>query len=449
MERLFGTDGVRGVANVELTSELAYKLGRVGAYVLTQETKHTPKILVGMDTRISGYMLKSAIVSGICSMGAEAIVLGVMPTPAIAYLTRYYGADAGVVISASHNPFEFNGIKFFNSSGYKLPDHLEDRIEDIILKSKEELPQIKGEFIGIESIEENAIDDYLDYVKNNIDIDLTGLKLAVDCANGAAYRVAPEILKRLGAEVIVCENKPNGVNINNKCGSTHLGNICKFTKNVGADIGLAFDGDADRLLTCDEMGNLVDGDKTLAITGLQMKREGRLRKNTIVVTVMTNIGFDIMAAKEGINVVKTKVGDRYVLEEMLKGGYILGGEQSGHIIFLEHNTTGDGIITALQLLRVMKVTGQKLSELASIMEIFPQVLINAKVKNNNKYKYLEDKIIADMCKQLEDEFHGEGRVLIRPSGTEPLVRVMIEGKELDIITTRAKQLANLIEERIG
>jgi len=275
------------------------------------------------------------------------------------------------------------------------------------------------------------------------------LKLAVDCANGAAYRVAPEILKRLGAEVIVCENKPNGVNINNKCGSTHLGNICKFTKNVGADIGLAFDGDADRLLTCDEMGNLVDGDKTLAITGLQMKREGRLRKNTIVVTVMTNIGFDIMAAKEGINVVKTKVGDRYVLEEMLKGGYILGGEQSGHIIFLEHNTTGDGIITALQLLRVMKVTGQKLSELASIMEIFPQVLINAKVKNNNKYKYLEDKIIADMCKQLEDEFHGEGRVLIRPSGTEPLVRVMIEGKELDIITTRAKQLANLIEERIG
>jgi len=451
MGRLFGTDGVRGIANIELTPELAYKLGRAGAYVLTKEKSHTPKILVGMDTRISGHMLKSAIVSGICSMGAQAVVLGVIPTPAIAYLVKQYNADAGVVISASHNPFEFNGIKFFDNNGYKLPDHLEEEIEEIVLNNcnNEELPQIKGRDIGTEKLEENAEEDYINYVKNTIDTDLSGLKIAVDCANGAAYKVAPKVLERLGAQIIVCENKPNGININDNCGSTHISKISNFTIENGADVGLAFDGDADRLLACDENGTLVDGDKILAITGLQMKKEGRLKKNTIVVTVMTNIGFDVMASKEGINVVRTKVGDRYVLEEMLKDGYILGGEQSGHIIFLDYSTTGDGIITALQLLRVMKVTGKKLSELASVMKTFPQVLVNAKVKNENKYTYLEDKVIADMCKQLENEFKGEGRVLIRPSGTEPIIRVMIEGKMLDVITEKANKLASLIEERLG
>jgi len=451
MGKLFGTDGVRGIANVELTAELAYKLGRAGAYVLTREKSHRPKILVGMDTRISGHMLKSAIVSGVCSMGAQAIVLGIIPTPAIAYLVRHYGADAGIVISASHNPFEFNGIKFFDSNGYKLPDHLENEIEEIVLNNcnNEDLLRVKGEDIGIEKIEENAVEDYISYVKNTIDTDLSGLKIAVDCANGASYRVAPEVLERLGAQVIVCENKPNGVNINDKCGSTYISRISKFTIDTGADVGLAFDGDADRVLACDENGDLVDGDKILAITGLQLKKEGKLKKNTIVVTVMTNVGFEMMAAKEGINVVRTKVGDRYVLEEMIKNGYVLGGEQSGHIIFLDYGTTGDGIVTALQLLRIMKITGKKLSELASVMEALPQVLVNAKVRNEKKQAYLEDKIIADMCRKLEDEFKGEGRVLIRPSGTEPIIRVMIEGKELDIITEKAKKLASIIEERLG
>lgn len=449
MGRLFGTDGVRGIANVDLTPELAYKLGKAGAFVLTQEKQQRPRILVGMDTRISGQMLKSAIVSGICSMGAQAIVLGIMPTPALAYLTRYYNADAGIVISASHNPFEFNGIKFFNSGGYKLPDHIEDKIEEITLDRMFGFPQIEGKDIGTESFEVNAVEDYLSYVKSTIDTDLKGLKIALDCANGAAYKIAPEILRRLGAQVFVYEDKPNGININDKCGSTYINNVSKLTREMKADIGLAFDGDADRLLACDENGDLIDGDKILAITGLQMKKEGRLKGNTIVVTVMTNIGFDIMAANEGINIIKTKVGDRYVLEEMLKNGCALGGEQSGHIIFLDHNTTGDGIITALQLLRCMKLTDKKLSELSKVMRTFPQVLVNAKVKNENKYTYLEDKIIADMCRQLENEFQNEGRVLIRPSGTEPIIRVMIEGKELNVITERAKQLASVIEQRLG
>ncbi|NMB96857.1 MAG: phosphoglucosamine mutase, partial [Clostridiaceae bacterium] len=293
MGKLFGTDGVRGIANIELTPELAYKLGKAGAYVLTQEKRHRPKILVGMDTRISGHMLKSSIVSGICSMGAQAVVLGVIPTPAIAYLVRHYGADAGIVISASHNSFEFNGIKIFNSSGYKLPDHLENKIEDIVLNSckSEEFPKIEGKDIGTEIIDENAVEYYLNYAKNTIDTDLSGLKIAVDCANGAAYKIAPKVLELMGAHVFAYENKPDGININDKCGSTYINNIRKLTQNTVADIGLAFDGDADRLLACDENGNLVDGDKILAITGLQMKKEGRLKKNTIVVTVMTNIVF--------------------------------------------------------------------------------------------------------------------------------------------------------------
>lgn len=449
MGRLFGTDGVRGIANSELTPELAYKLGQAGAYVLAAEAKHSPKILVGMDTRISGHMLESAIVAGICSVGAEAVCIGVIPTPAIAYLVKHYKADAGVVISASHNPYEFNGIKFFNSSGYKLADAVEDKIEAIILGEGDEIPRPTGRHIGAKSIIESASEDYISFIKSTVDTDFTGLKVAVDCANGAAYRIAPAALFQMGADVFVINNQPDGININKDCGSTHIKGLQKFVVECGADVGLAFDGDADRVLAVDEKGQLVDGDKIMAIIGLELKKRNKLNNNTIVTTVMSNLGFDIMAKREGLNVVKTKVGDRYVLEEMLDKGYVLGGEQSGHIIFLEHSTTGDGLLTGVQLLSVLKNSGKKLSELASVMETLPQVLRNASVKNENKDKYLEDEVVARICRELEAEFNGEGRVLIRPSGTEPLVRVMIEGKDQEYITGRAEELAKIIEERLG
>lgn len=449
MKRLFGTDGVRGIANSELTAGLAYKLGQAGAYVLTAETKHIPKILVGMDTRISGHMLEAALVAGICSVGAEAICLGVIPTPAVAWLTRHYKADAGVVISASHNPYEFNGIKFFNGNGYKLSDEMEDRIEDIIVRNLEPLPTPTGSKIGIRTVKDSATRDYVNFLKGSIDCDLTGLKIAIDCANGAVFRAAPEVLSELGATVFTINDKPDGININKNCGSTHIKGLQQFVKERGADLGFAFDGDADRVLAVDEKGDLVDGDQIMAIIGLELKKRGKLAKDTIVATVMSNLGFDIMAANSGIKLAKTKVGDRYVLEEMLDKGYVLGGEQSGHVIFLEHNTTGDGLMTALQLLKTVRSTGKKLSELASVMQVLPQVLKNAKVKNENKHRFMEDELVARMCCELEEEFHGEGRVLIRPSGTEPLVRVMIEGKDQEYITRRAVELAGIIEERLG
>lgn len=449
MGKLFGTDGVRGIANQELTPELAYKLGQGGAFVLTSETNHIPKILVGMDTRISGDMLEAALVAGICSVGAEAVCLGVIPTPAVAYLTKLYGADAGVVISASHNPYEFNGIKFFNNQGYKLPDAIEEKIEDLILNNSEEITLASGCRIGRKSIQHKALDDYINFLKNTIDCDLKGMKIALDCANGASYMAAPSVLSQLGAEVYVINNQPDGTNINYKCGSTNTDDLCKLVLETGASVGLAFDGDADRLMAVDEAGNVVDGDQIMSVLGLHLKRRGKLNKNTIVATVMSNLGLDMMAKASGIDIVRTKVGDRYVLEEMLSCGYSLGGEQSGHIIFLEHSSTGDGILTGLQLLKVMKNSGQKLSELSSVMKVLPQVLRNAKVKNSNKYKYLEDEIIAAKCKELENEFNGEGRVLIRPSGTEPLIRVMIEGKDSKYISSRADELVKIIEERLG
>jgi phosphoglucosamine mutase len=449
MQRLFGTDGVRGVANLELTAELAYKLGQAGACVLTAQTKHTPRILVGMDTRISGHMLEAALVAGICSVGAEAVCLGVTPTPAVAYLTRYYKADAGVVISASHNPFEFNGIKFFDGRGYKLSDSMEDSIEEMINKDSCKDLLLTGERLGKRTSAENALHDYVNFLKGTIDCDLKGMKIAIDCANGASYESAPLVLSELGADVCVISNKPDGININRDCGSTHMSQLKSFVLECGADLGFAFDGDADRVLAVDEKGNLVDGDQIMAIIGLALKQGKQLDKNTIVATVMSNLGFDIMARDNGLNLVKTKVGDRYVLEEMLDKGYVLGGEQSGHVIFLKYNTTGDGLLTALQLLQVLKASGRKLSEHASVMQILPQVLKNAKVKNENKHRYMEDELVAKLCNELEKEFHGEGRVLIRPSGTEPLVRVMIEGKDIDYITKRAAELAAVIEERLG
>jgi len=449
MGKLFGTDGVRGVANLELTPKLAYQLGQAGAYVLTGETKHTPKILVGMDTRISGDMLEAALVSGICSVGAQVISLGVIPTPAIAYLTRLYDADAGIVISASHNPYEFNGIKFFNSNGYKLPDATEDKIEEILLTGGEELPKPIGQNIGYRAYQESALEDYVSFVNGTITGNLEGMKVAIDCANGASFQAAPLSLYELKAEVSVINNEPDGININAGCGSTHMQQLQAHVKEIKADIGLAFDGDADRVLAVDEKGNIIDGDQIMAIIGLHLKEQGTLAHNTIVATVMSNMGLGIMAKNNGLNIEKTKVGDRYVLEEMLNSGYMLGGEQSGHIIFLEHNTTGDGLLTAVQLIKVLKDSGKKLSELASVMQVLPQVLINAKVTNEKKYKYLDDEVIKKMCQELEDEFKGEGRVLIRPSGTEPLVRVMIEGKDKEIITRRAKELVRVIEGRLS
>lgn len=449
MGRLFGTDGVRGVANSELTGDMAFKLGRVGAYVLASETSHMPRILVGKDTRRSGDMLEKALTAGICSAGAEAVLAGYIPTPAIAYLVRKYNYDAGVVISASHNPAEFNGIKFFNNEGYKLSDALEERIEAIILDQTETVPCPVGEGVGIVSELNTAVDDYVAFALGTIHCDLKGMKVAMDCANGASFETSPKAMHKLGAELLVISNDPDGININKNCGSTHLEMLKHFTVDNGCDIGLAFDGDADRVLAVDEKGEMIDGDKMMAIIGLSLKKKGLLKNNTIVATVMSNLGFDVMARENDLNIIKATVGDRYVLEKMLEGDYILGGEQSGHIIIRTHNTTGDGLVTALQLLQVLKESGKKLSELAGIMTVFPQVLKNARVRNDNKHAYLDDPIIAEKCRELEQTFHGEGRVLIRPSGTEPLVRVMIEGRDQTYITEKAVELVKLIEERLG
>lgn len=446
MSRMFGTDGVRGVANTELTAEIAYKLGRAGAYVLTKGT-HKPKILVGKDTRISGDMLEDALVSGILSVGAEAVRVDVIPTPAIAYLTRKYNADAGVVISASHNPVEYNGIKFFNGEGFKLSDELEDRIQRVIENNFEGVPSPTGKDVGRSIIEDNAQDDYVEFTKSTIDIDLTGLKVALDCANGAAYQTAVKTFRELGADVRVINNDPDGININDNCGSTHPEELMDYVVRKKCDVGFAFDGDADRCLAVDEKGNLVNGDFIMGICGKYLKKQGRLKNNKIVVTVMSNMGLEIALEKEGITEEKTKVGDRYVLEEMKKGGYVLGGEQSGHIIFLEFNTTGDGLVTALQMSSIIKKSGKKVSELASIMKELPQVLVNVRVASDKINLYKEDGQVVSAIDEIESRLKGRGRVLIRPSGTEPLLRIMLEGENQDEIENLANSLANLIKEK--
>jgi phosphoglucosamine mutase len=373
----------------------------------------------------------------------------VVPTPTVAYLTRELGADAGVMISASHNPLEFNGIKFFNSEGYKLRDELEDEIENLILTRSDNIPLPTGEEIGTWDIDHSSVEKYIDFVCGTIPGDLKGIKVLIDCANGAASEIAPIALKRLGADVEVIHHKPNGVNINRLCGSTHMEDLQNQVIGRGMEAGIAFDGDADRCLAVDEAGEVIDGDQILSIIGLDMKKGGRLNKDTIVATVMSNLGFTVMSKEQDINLIQTRVGDRYVLEKMLKHNYNLGGEQSGHVIFLDYNTTGDGLITAIQLLYVMKKTGKPLSELKKCMDIFPQVLINAQVKNENKHDYLEDLEIQEAIEVLEEKFKGQGRVLIRPSGTEPLVRVMIEGKDKAVIEEEAKKLAAFIEEKLG
>ena len=446
MGRMFGTDGVRGIANVELTAELAYRLGRAGAFVLTEKA-HKPTIIVGMDTRISGDMLEAALVAGICSVGAHAICVGIVPTPAVSYLTRLYKADAGVVISASHNPVEYNGIKFFNRNGYKLPDEVEDRIEELIAKNLVHVPSPIGGNLGRREYRKEGILEYMKFTKGIVEGDLRGIKVALDCAEGAAYIAFPQVFKELGAEVFVIHNNPDGKNINKKCGSTHMDELRKFTVDNGCDIGLAFDGDADRCLAVDEKGQVVNGDFMLSICAKDMLKRGELARNTLVVTVMSNMGLDIACKREGINIVKTKVGDRYVLEEMLKEGYNLGGEQSGHIILLDYNTTGDGLLTALKMTCILKKSGKKMSELTGIMMELPQVLVNAKVSNEKKDAYTKDNLILMEIDKLEKALDGRGRVLIRPSGTEPLVRVMLEGENQVEIDVMAHELASLIEER--
>lgn len=448
MGRMFGTDGVRGVAGKELTIDLAMKLGQAGAYVLTKEKAHQPTIIVGCDTRISGGMLANALIAGICSVGANAVYMGVMPTPAIAYLTKKHKVDAGVVISASHNPMEFNGIKFFNGEGYKLSDQLEDEIEELIRSGMKDIKMPIGSGIGSVTYRMDAREEYVFFMKKTVPVDLSGLKIVIDCAEGAAYYTAVETLKGLGANLVAIHTNPDGTNINANCGSTHMDELRARVVYEKADVGLAFDGDADRMLAVDELGNEVDGDQIMAMIGSYMKEKGTLKKNTIVATVMSNLGFTLMGEKNGIHIERTKVGDRYVLENMLENGFNIGGEQSGHIIFLDESTTGDGLLSGLHLLEVMVKSGKKLSELAQIMEVLPQALVNAKVPTHKKDKYMEYPEIAQAISDLEKRFAGEGRVLIRPSGTEPLVRVMIEGKNQEEIEKEAKVLAELITKNM-
>lgn len=447
MGKLFGTDGIRGVANEELTPELAFQVGRAGAYILAKEKKGS--IIIGRDTRASGSMLEAAITSGILSMGIDVISLGVIPTPAVAYLTRKYSGLAGIVISASHNPGEYNGIKFFNHKGLKLRDEVEAEIEDII-SNKIEVPTraIAGD-IGRLTIHNEGQEDYIKYLIETIKVDLTGVKIAMDCGHGALSEIGPATIKRLGGEVIAINTSPDGMNINDNCGSTNSDMISDLVLKEKADIGVSFDGDADRIIAVDEKGIVLDGDHILAICGTQLYKQGKLKNNTVVGTVMTNMGLDNYLKENGMEIKKTKVGDRYILEEMLNSDYVLGGEQSGHIIFLDYNTTGDGLATALHLLEVMKNTGEKMSSLNNLMTNYPQVLVNAKVPNGLKYSYEENDKIMEEIEKVESLFHGEGRVLIRPSGTEPLVRVMIEAKEDNGIEKIAKDLAIFIEEQLG
>lgn len=445
MGRLFGTDGVRGVANEELTPVLAMQLGQAGAYVLTREKEHKPTIMVGCDTRISSDMLANALMAGACSVGANCVYVGVLPTPAIAYLTRKYKVDAGVVVSASHNPVEFNGIKFFDGNGYKLPDDLEDEIEALIRNGMKDVKFPTGASVGKIKYRTDAREEYINHSIKAVNVDLRGLKIVVDCAEGASYYTSIEALKELGGEVVAIHNSPDGTNINANCGSTHMEELQARVVYEKANVGLAFDGDADRLLAVDELGNIVDGDQIMAIVGNHMKSQGKLKGDRIIATIMSNLGFFLMGERNKIEIQQTKVGDRYVLERMREIGASLGGEQSGHIIFLDENTTGDGLLSALHLLQVMVETGKPLSELSQIMEVMPQALVNAKVSNHKKENYMDYPEIAEAIGKLNEKFAGEGRVLIRPSGTEPKVRVMIEGKDKKQIDAEAKKLAELIQ----
>lgn len=448
MGRLFGTDGARGIANSQLSCELAMNIGKAAAMVLTEHKVEKPKVLIGKDTRISGDMLECAIACGLCSVGVDVMLLGVVSTPAVAYLVKKYGYDAAFMISASHNPCEYNGIKIFQSDGYKLPDELEEEIEAIIL-DKSEIPPIKtGEELGRVTYCKTAVSDYIDYLKSTVDCTFENMQIALDCANGSSSVSAFELFSSLGAKSDVLSATPNGVNINKDCGSTHLTNLIEYVKNNKMSAGFAFDGDADRMLAVDENGEVVDGDKIIAIIAKFLKKQNRLSNNTAVVTIMTNMGFYEFCEKEGIKCEKTKVGDRYVLQKMLEGNYSLGGEQSGHIIFKDYATTGDGQLTALQLLSVMKKTKKKLSELAKDMTVYPQTMVNIKVSDMGKARFYDDEEIKNAISEAEKELLSNGRVLVRVSGTEPLIRVMLEGKDKNKIDVLANEIADVIKKRL-
>lgn len=449
MGRLFGTDGARGVANTELSCELAMQIGRAAALVLTRHQSDKPKILIGRDTRISSAMLEAALVAGICSVGADAELIGVIPTPGVAYLVSKYEADAGVMISASHNPVEFNGIKLFSATGYKLSDEIEAEIEALILDTPEEIPLKEGIELGRIYRRRSAPLDYIAHIRSTLEGDLKGIRVAVDCANGSASTTAEQLFESLGADAIIFHEEPDGTNINKDCGSTHLDSLVEYVRMHDCQLGVAFDGDADRCLAVDENGNIVDGDQMIAIFANHMKQDGSLKKDTAVVTVMSNLGFFRFAEDNGIQARATKVGDRYVLEEMLKEGYNLGGEQSGHIIFSDYATTGDGQLSAVQLLHILKETGRPLSELADVMEQYPQVMVNVKVSNDRKALLDTDADVKAVIKQAEQTLGRDGRILVRASGTEPLIRVMAEGKNKDEIGRLADQVAVTIQRKLG
>lgn len=448
MGRMFGTDGVRGVANIELTCELAMQLGRAAALVLTRHTSHKPKIVIGKDTRISSDVLEAAMTAGICSVGADVLSLGVIPTPAVAYLVKEYEADAGVMISASHNPVQDNGIKLFNSEGYKLPDSLEDEIEQL-MKTDITSYLKSGTELGRVACAKDAPRDYIKHLMSSIEDNLEGIHVAVDCANGSASVTAERLLKGLGAKPLLINNEPDGTNINDHCGSTHIEALQKFMQIHRCQIGVAFDGDADRCLALDENGDLIDGDKMIAIFAKDLKEKGKLAHDTAVVTVMSNLGFFHFADREGIKTVATKVGDRYVLDEMRRGEFVIGGEQSGHIINGDCATTGDGQLTAIRLMSIMKQQGKKLSVIGSVMERYPQVMINIKASDLEKAKYEVDEEIKKAIEEVSQRLGTEGRILVRASGTEPLIRVMVEGKDFDIINEYAVEVGNVIKERIS
>ncbi len=448
MGRLFGTDGARGIANSEITSELAMKIGRATAMVLAENTTFKPKVLIGADTRKSADMLACALASGLCSVGADVLMLGVVPTPAVAFLVKEYGYDAGVMISASHNPCEYNGIKIFQSTGYKLPDAMEAEIESIILDEVRIPPVVIGGEVGKVTLAPNAVNDYINHIASTADKLFYGMRIALDCANGSATVTANQLFKQLGAECVVINANPDGVNINDNCGSTHIEGLAEFVKTHGFEVGFAFDGDADRLLAVDKNGNLVDGDMLMAICAKYLKDKNELNGNTLVATVMSNMGLFEFCEKNGINCEKTKVGDRYVLERMLEKGYHIGGEQSGHLIFLDYASTGDGQLSAVQVLNIIRDTGKSLDELASEIEIFPQVLKNVKVSAFGKHRLAEDRDIRLAIEAAEKELGNNGRVLVRASGTEPLVRVMLEGRDKNQIEDLATMIAEVVEERL-
>ena len=451
MRKYFGTDGIRRIANTELSPELVYRVAKAGAYVLSKHSTKTPTILIGRDTRISGTLIESAMVAGFLSYGANVKLLGVIPTPGVAYLTRKLQADASVVISASHNTFEFNGIKYFSNKGTKIPDEIEEEIEEVMDSGKLDELSAVSEKIGVSEVRTDLLEEYVYFFRKNFDdniekINRPDFKVVIDTANGATYKVADKVFKTLGINHVIINNNPNGVNINDGCGSTHLEMLKEYVVKNKMSLGIAYDGDGDRCLAVDENGEEIDGDKLLAIISNYLRKHGKLAKDTIVATVMSNLGLNKYAEKENLQFVQTKVGDRYVLEEMLKNGYNLGGEQSGHVILLDYNPTGDGILTSLMLIQAILESGKKASELGAMVQKYPQVLINAKVDSNKKYDYEKNKEIKTAIEELEKEFAGNGRVLIRPSGTEPLVRVMIEGKDINVIESKAKKIADMIEK---